>query len=145
MVGTSRISCCVVCWVSIMLALAGGGIVALANFVDSFTWCASRIVREFPSEYQEYAAVVGMIGCGATGPDTSFVMIRRPRKKFDIAGDDYFFMIGGDNDIDVVWRQWGEPGDSALTVSYKRPERYQDRIVRQATVWDKIPISYREK
>jgi len=101
MVGTTRISCCVLCWVFIVLALAGGGIVALANLMNS-TWCAGRIVREFPSEYQDYAAVVGMISCGATGPDTSFVMIRRPNKKFDIAGDDYFFMIGGDNDIDVA-------------------------------------------
>jgi hypothetical protein len=129
---------------SLMDIFCSGEEVVQFHFVENFTWCASRIVREFPSEYQDYAAVVGMIGCGATGPDTSFVMIRRPNKKFDIAGDDFFFMIGGDNDIDVVWAQWGVPG-AALTVSYKRPERYQDRILRQATVWDTIPISYREK
>ena len=105
MVGASRISiCCVV----MMLALAAGAVIGIGIFLVNFNWCASRIEREFPSQVEGYAAIVGITGCGATGPDTSFVMIRRPDKKFDIAGSDYFFAIGGINDIEVVWGQDGD-------------------------------------
>jgi len=66
----------------------------------------------------------------------------KPRQEIDIAGNDYFFAIGGDNDIEVVW---GENG-ADLMVSYKRPERHlQERILRQAIIWDTLRISYREK
>ena len=79
----SRIS---VCWVVMTLALVVGGIVAAATFLENFTWCASRVVREFPSQAKGYAATVGMTGCGATGPDTSFVMTRSPGKKLILRG-----------------------------------------------------------
>src|SRR5215510_6079805 len=97
-----RVSHISICCVVMMLALAAGSIVAIGFFFDNFTMCASRVVKEFPSQYGNYAAIVGATGCGATGPDTSFVMIRRPDKKFDIEGNDYFFAIGGLNDIEVV-------------------------------------------
>ena len=77
----SRIS---VCWVVMTLALVVGGIVAAATFLENFTWCASRIVREFPSQAKGYAATVGMTGCGATGPDTSRYFLRydtKPRQE----------------------------------------------------------------
>lgn len=68
-------------------------------------------------------------------------MIRRPNKKFDIAGDDYFFAIGGINDIEVVW--WGF---NDLTVIYEHPVMHiQERILRQQTMWGDGRISYREK
>jgi hypothetical protein len=141
-VATRNCVCCVV----MLLALAAGAIIAAGLFLENFTWCASRIVREFPSEVGNYAAVVGITGCGATGPDTSFVMIKSSRKKFQIDGDDYFFAIGGDNDIEVVWAAWGERSDTHLTVIYKRPERHiKERILRQSIVWDTLSISYRQK
>jgi len=91
-----------VCCTVVVLALAVGAVIAV-RAVDNFTWCSSRIVREFPSPDGGLTVVVGATGCGATGPDVSFVMMRRPNKKFDIAGDDYFFAIGGINEIEVVW------------------------------------------
>lgn len=146
MFGAPRVSiCCVV----MMVVLAAAGIVAIGFFFENFTMCASRVVQEFPSQDGSYAAVVGVTGCGATGPDTSFVMISRPGKKFDIAGNDYFFAIGGLNDIEVVWEGATVEGlftYNNLTVIYRRPEMHiQERILRKATVWGADRISYREK
>jgi hypothetical protein len=76
-------------------------------------------------------------------------MIKRPDKKFDIAGDDYFFAVGGVNDIEVVWEGATLEGPFSynnLAVIYKRPERnVQERILRLATVWGPDRITYREK
>jgi hypothetical protein len=44
-------------------------------------------------------------------------MIKRPDKKFDIAGDDYFFAVGGVNDIEVVWEGATLEGPLATTIS----------------------------
>jgi hypothetical protein len=135
--------------VIVMLALVAASIFVIGYAVGNFSMCGSRVVKEFPSPDGRGAAIVGIMGCGATGPDTSFVMIRRPDKKFDIAGDDYFFAIGGVNDIEVVWEGATLEGPFSynnLTVIYKRPERnFQERILRLATVWGTDRISYREK
>jgi hypothetical protein len=100
-----------------MLALAGASILAIGYVFENFSMCGSRVVKEFPSPDGRDAAIVGVIGCGATGPDTSFVMIKRPDKKFDIAGDDYFFAVGGVNDIEVVWEGATLEGPLATTIS----------------------------
>lgn len=78
-------------------------------------------------------------------------MIRRANKKFDIEGNDYFFAVGGINDIEVVWEEpfrhvgGGGPSNS-LTVIYRRPElSFKEMIYRKAIVWDTDRISYRER
>jgi|SRR5262245_53726624 len=138
-----------ICCVVMTLALVLGSIVGIGTLLETFTWCASQVVREFPSEDGKLVAVVGVTGCGATGPEVSFVMMRRPDKKFNIAGNDYFFAIGGLNDIEVVWEGATVEGlfsYNNLTIIYKHPERHiQERILRRATVWEADRISYREK
>jgi hypothetical protein len=58
-----------ICCVVVMLALAGASILAIGYVFENFSMCGSRVVKEFPSPDRRDAAIVGVIGCGATGPD----------------------------------------------------------------------------
>jgi hypothetical protein len=50
-----------------VLALAGVTILAIGYVFENFSMCGSRVVKEFPSPDGRDAAIVGVIGCGATG------------------------------------------------------------------------------
>lgn len=103
--------------------------------------CEHEIMGQFSSPDRRRTAVVVLTNCGATTPFVSSILIKSAEEDFKIKRNNNFFVVKGQNDIEVIW-----DGNSALTVVYERPSlTYSDKIYRQEKMWQGLHISYQEK